>query len=213
MFRSLLARPDVTEICEIRSTFGLMAFHGGNLERTTDVIAREVAVRTDASLYAVVQAAPLRQHVPSTAVDPAHSPPLARFLDHVDTVIAVHGYGREDRFWDLLLGGWNRRLAGHLADHLRARLPDDFGVVDDIDDIPAGLRGQHRDNPVNRPDNAGVQIELPPTCRWNREEKNWSDHEGTGRAPQVDLVIDALVDGIGSWPLVAEATIRAPDAR
>lgn len=213
MFRSLLARPEVTEICEIRGTFGLMAFHGGNLERTTDVIAREVAARTGASLYAVIQAPPLRHHVPSTSVDPAHSRPLARFLGHVDTVVAVHGYGREDRFWDLLLGGRNRPLAGHLAGHLRAHLPDDFGVVDDIDDIPAGLRGQHGDNPVNRPDNAGVQIELPPTCRWNREEKNWSDHEGTGRAPQVDLVIDALVDGIGSWPLVAEATVRAPDAR
>ena len=106
---------------------------------------------------------------------------------------------REDRFWDLLLGGRNRSLADHLAGHLRTHLPDDFGIVHDVDDIPDGLRGQHPRNPVNRPLNRGVQLELPPTARWNREEKNWSDHEGTGRAPQVDLVIDALVVGISSW--------------
>jgi phage replication-related protein YjqB (UPF0714/DUF867 family) len=199
MFRALLELPEVTEVCELRGTFGLMAFHGGNLERTTDVIAREVAERTGASFYAVIQEAPLRQHVPSTAVDPAHSEPLADFLAHVDTVIAVHGYGREERFWDLLLGGRNRSLAGHLASHLRDHLPDDFGVIDDVDEIPTGLRGQHGSNPVNRPANAGVQLELPPTARWNRDEKNWSDHEGTGRAPQVDLVIDALTIGISSW--------------
>lgn len=199
MLRSLLARPEVTEVCQLRGTFGLMAFHGGNLERTTDVIAREVADRTDASLYAVIQAPPLREHVPSTAFDPAHSEPLAEFLDHVDTVVAVHGYGREERFWDILLGGRNRDLAGHLALHLRSHLPDDFGIIDDVDAIPTGLRGQHPENPVNRPVNTGVQLELPPTSRWNREEKNWSDHDGTGRAPQVDLVIEALVVGIGSW--------------
>lgn len=199
MFRALLARPEVSEVCELRGSFGLMAIHGGNLERTTDVIAGEVAERTEASLYALIQAPPLREHVPSTAFDPAHSELLAGFLDHVDTVVAVHGYGREDRFWDVLLGGRNRLLAAHLATHLRAHLPDDFGIVDDIDAIPAGLRGQHPDNPVNRPTNTGVQLELPPTCRWNREESDWSDHNGTGRAPQVDLVIDALVLGIGSW--------------
>ena len=30
----------MSEVCELRGTFGLMAFHGGNLERATDVIAR-----------------------------------------------------------------------------------------------------------------------------------------------------------------------------
>ncbi|MBT5581244.1 MAG: replication protein, partial [Acidimicrobiaceae bacterium] len=83
MFRSLLARPEVTEVCEIRSTFGLMAFHGGNLERTTDVIASEVAERTRSSFYGVIQASPLRQHIPSTLFDPSHSDALASFVGHV----------------------------------------------------------------------------------------------------------------------------------
>jgi len=199
MLRDLLARPEVTEICEIRSTFGIMAFHGGNLERTTDIIAAEVAERTQSSLYAVVQAPPLRQHIPSTAFDPEHSPALREFVDHVDIVIAIHGYGREDRFWDLLLGGQNRELAGHVSTHLRAGIDERFGIIDQLDDIPAGLRGQHPDNPVNLPERAGVQIELPPTTRWNREESEWSDWLGTGRAPQVDQLIDVLSAAVDSW--------------
>ncbi len=199
MLRKLLERPEVTEICELRGSFGIMAFHGGNLERTTDVIAREVAERTDSSLYAVIQAPPLREHVPSTAFDPAHSPALKTFVDHVDTVVAVHGYGREDRFWDLLLGGQNRDLAGHIGSHLRFGLPEQFGVVDDLAEIPVGLRGQHPDNPVNFPRHCGVQLELPPTSRWNREEKEWSDWQGAGRAPQVDQLIDVLCNAVTTW--------------
>lgn len=176
-----------------------MAFHGGNLERGTDVIAREVAERTDSSLYAVVQAPPLREHIPSTAFDPAHSAALSSFINHVDVVIALHGYGREDRFWDVLLGGRNRELAAHIGDHLRSGIDERFGVIDDLSSIPAGLRGQHRSNPVNLPPEAGVQIELPPTTRWNREEAEWSDWLGTGRAPQVDQLIDTLSTAVGAW--------------
>ena len=104
-FPSLIAHPDVDEVCELRGRFGLMAFHGGNLERTTDVIAQEVAERSGASLYAVIQHAPLREHVPSITIRPEHSERLREFLDRVHTVIAVHGYGRETQFWNVLLGG------------------------------------------------------------------------------------------------------------
>jgi phage replication-related protein YjqB (UPF0714/DUF867 family) len=199
MLRTFLARPEVTEICELRGSFGIMAFHGGNLERGTDVVAREVAERTDSSLYAVVQAPPLREHIPSTAFDPAHSANLSGFMDHVDVVIAIHGYGREDRFWDVLLGGRNRELAAHIGNHLRSGIDDRFGVIDDLSCIPEGLRGQHRSNPVNLPAEAGVQIELPPTTRWNREEAEWSDWLGTGRAPQMDQLIDTLSTAVGAW--------------
>lgn len=199
MLRDLLAHPEVTEVCELRSSFGIMAFHGGNLERCTDVIATEVAARTDASLYTVVQAPPLRRHIPSTAFDPDHSPALAAFVAHVDVVIALHGYGREDRFWDLLLGGRNRSLAAHVGTHLRGGIDERFGVIDELHEIPKGLRGQHPDNPVNLPLQAGVQIELPPTSRWNREEAEWSDWQGTGRAPQVEQLIDVLSEAVVAW--------------
>ncbi|MEM9518167.1 MAG: poly-gamma-glutamate hydrolase family protein [Actinomycetota bacterium] len=200
MLRSLLERPEVTEICELRSSFGLMAFHGGNLERTTDVIAAEVAERTGSSYYGVIQASPFRQHIPSTKFDPAESDALASFFDRVDTVIAVHGYGRDDRFWDILLGGRNRELAAHVGTHLRGDLDERWGVIVDLDEMPEGLKGQHPRNPVNVPINAGVQMELPPAIRWNKAATNWSDHEGTPRAPQVAALIDTLVAAVDSWP-------------
>jgi hypothetical protein len=44
-----------------------------------------------------------------------------------------------------------------------------------------------------------VQIELPPTSRWNRDEAEWSDWLGTGRAPQVEQLIDVLSQAVDSW--------------
>jgi len=170
-----------------------MAFHGGNLERTTDVIAREVAARTGASLYAVIQHAPLREHVPSITIRPEHSAKLQQFFDHVHTVIAVHGYGRETQFWNVLLGGRNRVLASHVAEHLRAALPDAFGVVDELDDIPRGLRGLHDAHPVNLPPNPGVQLELPPPIRSNQPARNCPAHAAPPSAPQVGPPLDPLV--------------------
>ena len=52
---------------------------------------------------------------------------------------------------------------------------------------------------MNLPPNAGVQLELPPTIRWNEQARNWSDYDGTPRAPQVSTLIDALVEAIDAW--------------
>jgi phage replication-related protein YjqB (UPF0714/DUF867 family) len=196
----LLDRPGVHEVCELRGRFGFMAIHGGNLERVTDVVAIEAAQRAEASCYAVIQAPPLRHHVASALFDPSHSDALAGFLDHVEVVVALHGYGREDRFSQLLLGGANRPLATHLAGYLRARLPAGYEIIDCLAEIPEGLRGLHPDNPVNRPNQGGVQIELPPTVRWNRDASNWSDHLDTPRAPDVESLIAALSAASLAWP-------------
>ena len=199
MLRELLERPDVHEILELRGTFGFMAIHGGNLERTTDVVAREAAERSGASCYAVIQSPPLRHHVPSSCFDPAESSALAAFLEHVEVVVGIHGYGREDRFHQLLLGGSNRELARHLATDLRRAFDAPYEVIDDLDAIPEGLRGVHPDNPVNRARTGGVQIELPPTIRWNRDAHNWSDHLATPRAPDVERLIDVLATASRAW--------------
>src|SRR3954452_24224012 len=95
-FCDLLDRPDVEESVRLRSPFGFMAFHGG-LEAHTECIARNAADMAGASVSAVVQPADLKWHVPSHMVTAAASERLARFLDHVDVVIAVHGYGRRER--------------------------------------------------------------------------------------------------------------------
>ena len=199
MLKELLARSEVTEVFELRSRFGVMAYHGGNLERTTDAVASEVARRTGASFYGLLQAPPLRQHIASAHFDPEHSAALAGFLGHVDVVITVHGYGRRRLWRHLLLGGRNRALAQHVAGHLRDGLSRRYHVLDDLAAIPKELRGQHPRNPVNRPPQQGVQIELPPSIRWNVREWGWSDHQGVSRARDVEHLIGSLSAAVTSW--------------
>ena len=165
MLAELLAHAGVTEELVVGTRFGLMAFHGGNLERGTDDIAAAAAERAGASLYAVRQPPDLRWHIPSLEFRPEASERLAAFLGHVEVAVAVHGYGREGLWTTLLLGGRNRSLASTLAAELRAALGDGFTVLDDLDAIPPELRGVHARNPVNRPPLHGVQLELPPRVR------------------------------------------------
>jgi phage replication-related protein YjqB (UPF0714/DUF867 family) len=196
MFDELLAQPGVRETVELGSSFGLMAFHGG-LEGGTEVIAEQVAGRSGATVYVVVQPPDLTWHIPSARVSPAHSHVLASFLDHVEVAVAIHGYGRPDRSLDLLLGGSNRALATHLAGALRRHLSG-FRVIDDIVDIPVELRGLHPNNPVNKPRNGGVQLELPPRVRGASPSRR-----DRGR-PCLPLpgVVDALCEAANTWPAV-----------
>ncbi len=175
-----------------------MAFHGGHLEKVTDIIASSVAQQTGSSYYEVLHAEDVPTHMPSKLVDPAESPKLAEFLDHVDVAIAFHGYGRDHLRRVVLLGGSHRTLAAHLAASIEDALPKYEGRYD-LDEIPPELRGVHVDNPVNRPRGGGVQIELPPSLRWHWDDKNWSDFGGARRAPQVDMFIGAMVEAIHAW--------------
>ena len=197
MFAQLLAHPGVEEIYEERSRFGFMAYHGGSLEVATDLIASQAAARAGASYYAVLQPADLQWHIPSTRVRPEESPTLAAFLDHVDIVITIHGYGRQNFFTSLLLGGRNRDLADHLGGHLRRALPA-YEILTDLEAIPSELRGQHADNPVNRPAAAGVQLELPPRVRGS--SPLWWDWEGPGPVPHTEALIEALAETARTWP-------------
>jgi phage replication-related protein YjqB (UPF0714/DUF867 family) len=196
-FAELLALPGVLEVCDLRSTFGFMAFHGGNLERVTDQIASEAAARAGASFYGVLQPPGLRHHIPSALVDPAQSDRLARFLEHCEVVVAVHGYGRRGRWTHLLVGGGNRHLARHVGHHLRSALPA-YEVVDDLERIPATLRGQHPANPCNRVRGGGVQLELPPRVRGLSPLARWWPGSGR-RFPHVDDLIAGLVAAAGCW--------------
>jgi len=176
-----------------------MAYHGGQLEKVTDVVAGCAAAASGASYYAVLQTDKDRVvHLPSKTVDPAESPAMAEFVEHVDAVITIHGFGRKRLWHSLLLGGRNRELASHVARHLRRRLPD-YDIVDDVAALPVKLAGMHPQNPVNLPSGGGVQIELPATVRWNRKGRHWSDHGSEGRAPQVQALIDALAEAATAW--------------
>ena len=199
MFAELLAHDGVREITTLRSSFGFMAFHGGSLEKGTDDIASAAAEASGASLYAVVQPPDLRWHIPSSAVDPAASPALTAFLGHVDTVVAVHGYGRRGLFTTILLGGRNRELAALARDHLAPGLPD-YTVVADLDDVPTELRGLHPANPVNLPRESGVQVELPPRVRGLGPHWEGTPARRNGqRQPHTVALIDALASTALAW--------------
>ncbi|WP_099023564.1 poly-gamma-glutamate hydrolase family protein [Mycolicibacterium palauense] len=158
----LLSEPGVVEASVLRSRIGFMAVHGGGLEKMTDVIAERAAARAGASLYVVRHPEDYPHHLPSARYRPGESALLDDFLDHVDTVISLHGYGRQGRETDLLAGGPNRNLAAQLAGAVR--LPG-YRVVTDLDAIPRELRGLHPDNPVNRVRRGGTQLELPARVR------------------------------------------------
>jgi phage replication-related protein YjqB (UPF0714/DUF867 family) len=197
-FAELLATAGVEEVLELRSRFGFMAFHGGSLEEMTDVVARAAAEGAGASYYGVHQPPDLQWHIPSTEFTPEVSPLLATFLDHVDVVVTVHGYGRQGLWATLLLGGQNRALAEHVAGHLRDRLPA-YDILADLDRIPVPLRGLHARNPVNLPRGGGVQIELPPRVRGS--SPLWWDWEGPEPCPHTQALIAALAAAATTWPL------------
>lgn len=197
----------------VGSRIGVMAYHGGNLEEGTDLIADEVAARTGASLYAVRQPPGMRHHVPSRHFRPEESERLARFLGHVSVVITLHGYGRRSMFRSLLLGGRNRELAAVVAGSLRRHLPS-YEVIDDLDDIPPDLRGVHHRNPVNVPPDAGVQIELPPRVRG--QGPFWNGWDGGWPTPHTERLVDALVVAVHAFAQPPgpgqEGRVRVPQA-
>lgn len=189
LFAALLAHPGVAESLQLGSRFGFLAFHGGALEKMTDVIAARAAERSGASLYTVALPPDLWWHVPSTEVRPESSPALATFLDHVDVAVALHGYGRDGLWTSVLAGGSNRPLAHHVAEHVGPHLPD-HEVVTDLERIPARLRGLHPRNPVNRPRHGGVQLELPPRVR-GLSPRSEPDH--------VDRLVAGLASAAAAW--------------
>lgn len=196
MFADLLAVPGVEEVVSLRSRFGFLAFHGGALERRTEVIALDAAERAGASVYAVVQPAGLRWHIPSREVTPDASPGLSSFLDHVDVAVAIHGFGREGCWTSLLVGGANRALAAHVAGSLRPALPD-YTVVDDLGEIPRELRGLHPRNPVNLAPGGGVQLELPPRVRGLTP--HWEGWDAPGHCPPLEALVAALAQAASTW--------------
>jgi phage replication-related protein YjqB (UPF0714/DUF867 family) len=189
-FRDLLATAGVREECELRGRLGFMAYHGGSLETLTDVVAERAAERSGASYYGVLQPPDFNWHIPSHRVAPAESDVLTGFLDHVDVVVTIHGYGRHGFWTTLLLGGQHRSFAEHLPE---------YTMETDLEAMPKELRGLHATNPVNLARQQGVQIELPPRVRGS--SPLWKDWEGPGLVPHAESLIDGLVAAATTWVL------------
>ena len=195
-FAELLAHDGVEEDLVLRSTFGFMAFHGGSLEEMTDVVAAAAAERGGASYYGVRQPEDLQWHLPSVEVDPAQSPRLQAFLDHVDVVITVHGYGREGRWTELLAGGTNRALADAVGRALGPRLPRLHGRHGPRRD-PSRAAGPPPPQPGQPPAAGGVQLELPPRVRGRSPLSPPPGPDGL--SPPTAALIDGLAEVARSW--------------
>ncbi|UXA17243.1 poly-gamma-glutamate hydrolase family protein [Mycobacterium sp. SMC-4] len=194
--RELLADPTVSEESALRSRFGFLAIHGGGLEQMTDVIAERAADAANASLYVVRHPDHYPHHLPSARYDPGHSAQLAEFLDHVDVVVSLHGYGRLGRSTQILAGGRRRDLADHVAEHVA--IPG-YRVVTDLAAIPRELRGLHPDNPVNRVRGGGTQLELSARVRGTSPRSGLPGDDGL--APATSALVQGLVRAARSWEL------------
>ena len=162
MLDELIQYPGVKEELQLAGAIGVMALHGG-LEHGTAEAAIDVAGRTNASRYSIVQPHNLYWHIPSIHYNPALSAALKQFLEHIAFAVSFHGYGRQDHKNTVLLGGRNRKMADKIGAAIGRR--SDLRVISDLDGIPPKLRGMHPKNPVNLPEHGGVQIELSPGAR------------------------------------------------
>ncbi|MDY6998498.1 MAG: poly-gamma-glutamate hydrolase family protein [Actinomycetota bacterium] len=190
----LLDDPAVVEHGVLRSRFGFLAIHGGGLEQMTDVIAERAADAAGASLYVVRHPDHYPHHLPSARYDPGESERLAEFLDHVDVVVSLHGYGRAGRSAQILAGGRHRDLAAHLARHID--IPG-YQVITDLDAMPRELRGLHPGNPVNRARSGGAQLELSARVRGVSPRSGLPSDDGLSRA--TSALVQGLAEAARSW--------------
>jgi phage replication-related protein YjqB (UPF0714/DUF867 family) len=193
---ALLSDPGVTESSQLRSRFGFLAIHGGGLEEITDVVAERAAEAAGASVYVVRHPDAYPHHLPSALFDPAESPRLAEFLDHVDAAVSLHGYGRDGRSTQLLAGGRNRALAAHLTQHIQLT---GYQVITDLDKIPPELRGLHPRNPVNRVRDGGTQLELSARVRGISPRSPLPGDDGLSSV--TSALIEGLAQAARSWSM------------
>jgi phage replication-related protein YjqB (UPF0714/DUF867 family) len=190
----LLGDPGVIEVSTLRSRFGFLAIHGGGLEQMTDVIAERAADAAGASLYLLRHPDHYPHHLPSALYRAEESERLTEFLNHVEFAISLHGYGRFGRSTQLLAGGRNRRLAEHLARHVKV---SGYQVVTDLHEIPRELRGLHPDNPVNRVRGGGTQLELSPRIRGLGPRGPLPGDDGL--SPATSALVHGLVETARTW--------------
>ncbi|MGE5696612.1 MAG: poly-gamma-glutamate hydrolase family protein [Candidatus Sericytochromatia bacterium] len=193
-FSALLSQPGIAEESRLRSRFGFMAIHGGGLEQMTDVIAERAADAAGASVYVVRHPDRYQHHLPSARFRADESAMLAEFLDHVDAVVSLHGYGRIGRSTQLLAGGRNRELAAHLGRHLN--LPG-YHLVTELAAIPPELRGVHPDNPVNCARGGGVQLELSSRVRGISPRSPLPGNDGL--SPITSSLVRGLAAAARAW--------------
>ena len=206
-FAELLAHDGVVEDLELRSRFGFLAFHGGNLEVGTDVVATQAAAEAGASLYAVRQPEGLRWHVPSIEVTPDDrppSPPSSTTSTWPWRCTATAATTCGPPCWPAGGNRAARRPRGRPPPHhparrlRRGRRPRRHPR--------ASCAASTAHNPVNRCAHGGVQLELPPRVR--SRTPFWADLPDGEPIPHVADLVARPGGRRPTWPVPAGRAIR-----
>ncbi len=160
----LISHKDVIEYVILQGKVGVMAIHGGNIERGTEQIAHYIAVHSKSSLYAISPRTKKRDwkfHISSNKINPKESENLSRFLEHVSAAISIHGHVIKKNV--ICVGGLNDSLRKKVVQSLE----EDFNVVDAVEGggICRNLSARNPKNVVNFTKEKGVQIEIPLILR------------------------------------------------
>ncbi len=160
----LINRKDVLEYVVLQGPVGVMAIHGGNIERGTEQIAHFIATHSISSLYVISPRTKKRDwkfHISSNKINPEESEKLTQFLDHVSTAISIHGHVIKKNV--VCVGGLNAVLRKGIVKTLQ----EDFEVVDAVEEkgICRNLSAKNPKNIVNLAKEKGVQVEIPLLMR------------------------------------------------
>jgi phage replication-related protein YjqB (UPF0714/DUF867 family) len=170
----LINYKDVLEYSILQGKIGIMAIHGGNIERGTEQIAYYVAQQSNSSLYVISPRTKKRDwkfHISSNKINPKDSETLSQFLDHVTTAVSIHGHVIKKNI--ICVGGLNHVLRRKVVQSLR----EDFEVTDAVEEggICRNLSARNPRNVVNLPKEKGVQIEIPLILRKPFEHRPYDE--------------------------------------
>ncbi len=187
-------RGDTSEFLRLGGPLGLLAIHGGGIEPGTEEIARFVAHHSGGSLYIYAgrrATGNLSLHRPSHGLGHEHRPLAIRFLNHVETVISIHGHGRNQNC--AYVGGLHQTMGQRFVEIVRPVLPQ-YEWISDPEIIPPGIRGRNPNNIVNLPPAKGMQLELPRELRETRPTSDGKHFEPAGDAEVLSRLLVRFIE-------------------
>jgi|GEM_PF-3468238 len=151
------------EYSELHSNIGVMAIHGGAIDKGTEQITRCVTEKTDVSYYIASGRKPsnnVNLSVASNSIKQTDSQKLNDFIFSIKTGISILGHNKDDKIY---VGGLNKELRLKIALQLAKAFPG--RVISDISRMSNEFSAISETNIINASIYKGVQIDLPKSLR------------------------------------------------